>query len=543
MPENNQIETPDRKALPPAENGGPPLLDEPAEERLRRENEELRRQLEEQRQRAEKHQKHQPKRPTSGKLWLLALAIAVVLILALLLGWLPRYRRDKRLAEEARAAAGALPTVSVIAARPSPANTLLMLPGNIQAITEAPILARADGYLRTRYVDIGDRVKTGQLMAVIEAPDLDQQVSQARAQLAQAQAAQKQSGANLEQGKANESLAKVTATRWANMVKRGAVSRQENDQYQSQYQAQVANVGALNQAVSAATESTSAAKANLERLIELQKYEQVRAPFDGIVTYRNVDVGALIATGSTLLFRVAQVDRLRTYLYVPQVNAPAIQVGQSASLLVAEYPGRTFGGTITRTSEALDPTTRTLLTEVQVPNPDRALLPGMFVQVNLNNQRSNPPILVPGDTLVVRADGTSVAVAERTKETAPVRPSEDQNQDKKQDKKQDNKQNQKQPVYLIHMRKVAVGRDYGSAIEIVSGLNNGELAVTSPTDDVREGAKVHVQASKETVNGEAGQQQSGGKRDVNSEQLQPKVGAEPRPNQPDKSDTKRGPGY
>jgi multidrug efflux pump subunit AcrA (membrane-fusion protein) len=332
----------------------------------------------------------------------------------------------------------------------------------------------------------------------------------------------------------------VTAVRWANLLRRGAVSRQENDQYQAQYQAQFANVGALSHAVGAAVENVSAAQANLQRLVDLQKYEHVRAPFTGIVTNRNIDVGALISTGTTLLFRVAQIDNLRTYIYIPQANAPGIQVGQNASLLAVEFPGRRFGGRITRTADALDPATRTLLTEVQVPNPGHSLLPGMFVQVNLGGERKDPPLLVPGDSLIVQSTGTQLAVVERTNETAPV--AQSPNQDAKQ-KDGKNQKPQDKPVYIVHLRKVEIGRDYGTQIEILTGLNDGQLVITNPTDDVREGAKVHIQASKENPSGAGSQPPAGGKRDLNSEQLQPKIGAEPRPNKPDKADTKRGPGY
>ena len=197
----------------------------------------------------------------------------------------------------------------------------LVLPGNIQAVTEAPIVARAEGYVKTRYADIGDRVTAGQLLAEIEAPDLDQQVRQAQAAVTQSQADLERASAALEQGKANESIAKLTATRWDNLVKRGAVSKQENDQYQAQYQAQSANVKALEKAVDAAKGNISAMQANVGRLTEMQNYLKVRAPFAGVVTLRNVDVGTLVNTGSTMLFRIAQTNLLRTYLNVPQASA------------------------------------------------------------------------------------------------------------------------------------------------------------------------------------------------------------------------------
>jgi RND family efflux transporter MFP subunit len=466
----------DQKTLPAPEDHL--LLDKPSEEKLRDEIEALKRELEQERQKSHK-QEHKPERPRSRTLWLIGLALIVVLLLAFFLGYLPSHEREKKLAEEAKKEQAALPVVSVTEAKRSSSNTQLLLPGNVQAIVEAPLLARADGYLKKRYVDIGDRVRKGQELGEIEAPDLDQQVAQGRAQLSQAQAAETQANSNLNQGKANEELARVSAVRWANLFKRGAVASQENDTYQTNYQAQQANVAALTQAVSGAQENIRAAKANVDRLIALQDYEHVRAPFDGVVTYRNVDVGALISTGNTLLFRVAQVDRLLTYIYVPQANAASVQVGQQAELVALQLPNRHFIGTITRTAQEFDSNTRTLLTEIQLPNPERILLPGMYVDVTLNNASPNPPIVIPGDALLVRSNGTQVAVAEQD-------PQAQQQNDAQQ-------QNEK----VIHLVPVAVGRDFGTEIEILSGLKEGDLVVVNPNDDVREGAKVKIQGSKE----------------------------------------------
>jgi RND family efflux transporter MFP subunit len=455
----------DRKTLPPPEDHL--LLDKPVEEKLREEIEELKRELEQERQKSHKED-HKPVRPKSRTLWLIGLALIVVLILAFFQGWLPRHRREEKLAEEAKKEAQALPVVHVTKAQQSPANTKLLLPGNVQAIVEAPLLARADGFLKKRYADIGDRVRKGQLLGEIEAPDLDQQVAQGRAQLAQAIAAETQANSNLTQGKANEELARVSAVRWANLFKRGAVASQENDTYQTNYHAQQANVAALTQAVSGAQENARAARANLDRLIALQSYEFVRAPFDGVVTYRNVDVGALIGTGSTLLFRVAQIDRLLTYIYVPQQNAAAVQVGQPAQLVALELPNKHFTGTVTRTAKELDATTRTLLTEIQLPNPDRILLPGMYVDVTLNSQNGSPSIIIPGDALIVRSNGTQVGVVHQQNDNSKV----------------------------VHLQPVAVGSDFGTQIEIVSGLQEGDLVVVNPNDDVREGVKVNAQPAK-----------------------------------------------
>jgi multidrug efflux pump subunit AcrA (membrane-fusion protein) len=377
---------------PPPER---PLLDETAEVKLRHEVESLRRQLEQERERnrSKEKDKHTPKRPRKRTLWIIGLVLAAILVIAFFAGYLPHRAREKQLRQDAQAEAKALPVLSYINTVRSPSQAELTLPGNIEAITEAPILARADGYLKKRYADIGDRVKEGQLLAEITAPDLDQQVQQARAQVQQARASLRQAKAAVDQARANQALSKVTAERWAGLLKRGAVAPQDNDVRQADYQAQTANVAAMEEAASAAEQNVSAAEANLNRLIQLQGYEEVRAPFAGVITLRNIDAGALITTGQTLLFRIAQTDRLRTYLYVPETNAPQVQVGQKATLTVDEYSGREFTGVITRTSDALDPATRTLLTEVQVRNATAGLSPGMFSEVTLHQLRPNSPCL------------------------------------------------------------------------------------------------------------------------------------------------------
>jgi RND family efflux transporter MFP subunit len=293
----------------------------------------------------------------------------------------------------------------------------------------------------------------------VDAPDLDQQVRQAEAAVEQSQADLARATAALEQGKANESIAKVTATRWDNLVKRGAVSKQENDQYQAQYQAQAANVRALERAVDAAKGNISAMQANVARLTDMQGYLKVRAPFAGVVTLRNVDVGTLVNTGSTMLFRIAQTNLLRTYLNVPQSSASDVHVGQTASLATPELPERKFLGAVTRTANALDPSSRTLLVEVQVPNPEGKLLPGMYVEVDLHLPRKDPPLLLPSNTLTVRPEGTMVAALDANN--------------------------------AVHFQRVVIGRDFGSSIEILSGLRAGERVIANPNDSVQEGVKVH----------------------------------------------------
>jgi RND family efflux transporter MFP subunit len=430
------------------------------ESELRAEIEELKRQLE-QKQTSAEHVV-QPSRHTIRNLVLLFVAILVV---GFMVGYVPLHRRELQLVAEADTHNEALPQVSVMTARRAEGRGNLVLPGNIQAVTEAPILARAEGFVKTRLVDIGDRVTAGQLLAEIEAPDMDQQVRQAQAAVQQAEADLERASAALEQGKANESLAKVTAERWDNLVKRGVVSRQENDQYQAQYTAQSANVHALDRAVAAAKSNISAAQANVARFSDLQSYLKVRAPFAGVITLRNVDVGALVNSGSTMLFRIARTNLLRTYVNVPQSSAADIHVGQKAFLSTSEAPETKFPGQVARTSNSLDPSSRTLLVEIQAENSAGKLMPGMYVQVDLNLPRKDPPLLIPSETLVVRPEGTLVALVGAGN--------------------------------VVHFQPIQVGRDFGDHIEVLSGMNEGERAIVNPNDSVQEGVRVQPVAGAE----------------------------------------------
>ena len=428
----------------------------PTELQLRAEIEELKRRLEEQNNTpAASHSKSVPSGPL---LWSLGFFLLALMVTAFFAGYLPRQRRQQVLAAEAKAEVESLPLATVTTVTRGPARAQLVLPGNLQPVTEAPVLARASGYLRNRYADMGDRVKQGQVLAEIEAPELDQQIRQAQATLEQAQSSVQQSEAALDQGRSNENLARITAERWANLVSRGAVSKQENDVYQAQYAAQKANVDALGKAVAAARSNVGAAQANLARLTELKSYQTVRAPFAGVITMRNVDIGALINEANTMLYRIAQTGRMRTYINVPQSEAESVRVGQTATLAFSELANRKFTGTVTRTSNALDPATRTLLTEIEVPNPDGVLLPGMFTQVDLQMLRKSPPLLIPGDTLVVRADGPQVALVSTGGD--------------------------------VHFTRIQLGRDYGDRMEVLSGLQEGQQIAVNPSDAVREGAKV-----------------------------------------------------
>ena len=303
----------------------------------------------------------------------------------------------------------------------------LLLPGNTSPLNEAYVFARAAGYLKKRYVDIGDHVREGQIMAEIEEPDLDQQVLQARASLAQTRGALGQTQASLEQSQAQLRLQDVTLRRIKTLVTRGVLSQQQGDQAQADYDNAAALVKVAEANVFAAQENVKASEANLARLIELQGYEKIRAPFSGVVTARSVDAGALISANgagqgtpnlgttnappgsSSELFRVAQVGTLRILVNVPQGYAPEIHVGTQADVTL-QGSNRKYTGKVTRTAQSLDQTTRTMLTEVQVVNRDGSLLPGMYTDIRFKTNRLDPPLLIPGDSLVVRPKGPMVAV-------------------------------------------------------------------------------------------------------------------------------------
>jgi len=442
---------------------GPNWTNDKTEERLLAEIEELKRKLHAQ----HRDESHRGKggRPSAATLWILAVVAVLVLIGAFFAGYLPQASRQTALAKEAKEDTVALPPVNVVEVERASGKSQLVLPGNIQAVTEAPVLARASGYIKTRLADIGDRVKEGQLLAEIEAPELDQQVRQAKASEDQTRASLEQATANLQQGKTNAEMARLTWERWNALVQKGAVARQDVDTYKAQYDALGENVQSLDKAVNVAKSNITAAEANLGRLTEMQGYLKVRAPFAGVITLRNVDTGALVAEGNTLLFRIAQTDRLRTYVNVPQSDSTSIRVGQTAQLKIPDLPLKTFTGTVTRTANALDPATRTLLAEVQVPNQDGLLLPGMYSEVNFTTPRMEPPLMIRSDALVVLGDGPHVAVVG-----------------------DDN---------VVHFKSVQVGRDYGDQLEVLGGLEKGQRVVISPGDVVRENAKVRPVLVKE----------------------------------------------
>jgi membrane fusion protein, multidrug efflux system len=361
-------------------------------------------------------------------------------------GIVPRVAQHQRLAAAAIAAGVSVPTVSVTKVTHDSSPSSVSLPGALTAVQTAAIYARTPGYVRRRLVDIGSRVRAGQLLADIDAPDLDQQVAQARAVVAQTRAAQELAQANL--------------ARWRALAVDSAVTAQELDQMQAAFDEAVAN--------------SNSADANLQRLVQLQAYERVVAPFAGVITARNVDAGALVgpaggvsatlpaggASAPGSLFTVAQTDTLSVYVTVPEDYAAAVAIGKPAVVVVPALPGDTLRGRVARTAGSLDPTARTLLTEVRVANPKGVFLPGMYAQVRLALGPATPPLRVPATALVIR-DGPPQVVTVA-------------------------------PDSTVRYQTVTIGRDLGSWVEVTGGLADTSVVVINPPDDLRDGVRVHV---------------------------------------------------
>lgn len=428
------------------------------EESLRRENQRLREELDRLKGAGHSDTPHNIWKPSAVTISAIFFGACVLAVIAFFAGYIPLRANREVIAAEAHQEQTALPRMNVVRVVRSNRQSGIILPGSIQPVTEAPVLARADGYIQRRLVDIGDKVKAGQMLAEIDAPELTDQVAQARAAEQQAEAALDQANANVKQGQTDMELARIMAQRSGVLVGRGAVARQDDDQTQAQYQAKIAALQSLQKAVDVQRANIAAAKSNLARLQKMDEYRGVVAPFDGVITQRNVDVGALVTSGSTLLFRIAQVDTLRTYVTVPQSYADSIRTGQPAILTVSNLPGRQFAGSVARSANALDPSSRTLLVEVHVPNHDRLLLPGMYAQVELTSARAQPPLLVPSDAMIMRDNGAQVAVLGSGN--------------------------------LLHLRKIDVGRDYGDRLEVVAGLQEGDRIVDNPGDEARDGLKI-----------------------------------------------------
>jgi RND family efflux transporter MFP subunit len=394
---------------------------------------------------------------------LVILATVIVLGGAVAFGLFPRLTQQKALLAASKEETERLPVVNVAEVRRSPANAYLTLPGTIVPILEAPIYARADGYLRKLYVDIGDHVKAGQVLADIESPEMDQELRQGRATENQSKAALKQAEAQLEQAKANREIAKLTLDRWKQLVARGVVSKQETDEKQAIFNAREADVNAAIAAVGVAQSNLASNEANVQRLTEMKAFDHVTAPFDGIITVRNTTTGTLISAGTESpnheLYREAQMDRLRIWISVPQAHTATIHDGMPADLTVQNLPGRVFHGSVNRTANSLDEASRTMRAEVRVENPDHALLPGMYAEVKFATKRATPPLTIPGDAVVTRANGTQVALVD--------------------------------DEHKVHVQKVLVGTDTGAEVEVLSGLSEGQFIIINPTDEVREGVRVN----------------------------------------------------
>ena len=428
----------------------------------------------------------------SGKIRTVVLA-SIALALLLAIGILPRINRSSRAAETARAATEDLPVVSVVNARTSGSTAELQLPGNTEPINVAHVYARASGYIRERRADIGTRVKAGQVLAIIESPEVDQQLAQARANLEQAHAALAQAQSNLDQARAgvnqasaniiqcraNEEIAATTNDRWTRLVSRGVLAKQAGDERRTALAARAAETQAALAAsktaeaivvsrqadVTAAQAAIDAQVANVRRLEQLQAFERVLAPFNGVVSERKIERGDLVsadAGGDRNLFTVVQGNVLRIKVSVPQTYAVDLHPGQPAEVTVAERPGRTFPGKVARTAEALDASSRTLLSEVQVDNASGDLLPGMYSQVKFALGRAHATILAPANTLLANSQGTRVVVV-----------TEDGR---------------------AHFVPVQVGRDLGTEIEIITGLRGSERLITNPADTLTEGQAVRVQS-------------------------------------------------
>ncbi|PYR42186.1 MAG: efflux transporter periplasmic adaptor subunit [Acidobacteria bacterium] len=333
----------------------------------------------------------------------------------------------------------AVPAVAVVTPERGAPKEEIVLPGTIQAFTDAPIYARTNGYLRKWYADIGAHVRAGQLLAEIDTPELDQQLQAARADLATAQA--------------NARLAQTTAERYRDLIRSDSVSRQDLD-----------NANGTLEAREAAVES---ARANVRRLEQLQSFRRIESPFAGVVTARNTDIGALIDSGSNAkeLFHVAAVNRLRVFVNVPEVYSRAARAGLAAELTLKEFPGRSFTGTLARTSSAIDVASRTLLTEIDVDNAKGELLPGSYAEVHIKLPSAAATLKLPVDALIFKTDGLQVATVDAANRVALVT--------------------------------VTAGRDFGDTVEIVAGLRGDERVVANPPDSLASGQVVRVVAPAE----------------------------------------------
>jgi membrane fusion protein, multidrug efflux system len=374
-----------------------------------------------------------PVKPHSARA---ALLVVLALVIAGGFSLAKRFSDRNVLARETEKLA--IPTVAVLKPSMEPTKEELSLPAQLQAYVESSIYSRTNGYLLHWYKDIGSHVNKGELMAEIDTPEVDQELLQARA--------------NHQQIAAQLELAKSSAERWANLRKTDSVSQQEADQQTSAYTQARANL--------------AAADANVKRLEQLESFKHIYAPFSGVVTKRNVDTGALIASGNAgqnkELFDIAQVDPLRVYVNVPQADARYIHKGMEAHIELREFPGQKYTGKVVRTADVIDPATRTMLTEVDVPNPNGRLMPGSFAQVYFAVSVQVTRMSIPVNTVLFRPEGPRVAVV-----------GADQR---------------------VHLKPISIGRDYGLTIEVLGGLDPADQVVANPADSLEEGQQVNVSA-------------------------------------------------
>ena len=380
----------------------------------------------------------EPVAPTGAKRrfgTLAAFATAVLIAVLFLIVILPRMQAGKAIAEIHK---DTRPLVIVVPAQRAKANTELNLPGTMLPIQEAPLYARTNGFVKRWLVDIGATVKEGQLLAEIETPEVDREL--------------KQILANQQQAKANMDLARSTAERWKAVLKENAVSPQEVDEKISAYKARQADF--------------AASQANVERLTQYKAFQRVTAPFAGTITGRNVEVGQLISANNTdpnrWMFKLAKMDTLRIYINVPQSHIRMIKPDAPVSVVLKEFP-QPFAGKVLRTAGALDPQSKTLLTEVQVPNANGELVAGMYAQVKFALNQTEPYILLPSNTLIIRQEGPQVAMVEKN---------------------------------TVQLRKVKLGRDLGTQVEVLSGVNENEMIITNPTDTMRDGVTVTTKVAE-----------------------------------------------
>jgi RND family efflux transporter MFP subunit len=388
----------------------------------------------------------------------------ILLVVLLAIGIIPRVLENREARDVALASTVLLPEVIVVHPRLAAVQTAVSLPGNLQPLYSASVFARTNGYVESRSVDIGSHVKAGQVLAVISAPEVDQQLNQSRADALEAAAAVEQSKAALKQVQANLGIARITQKRYASLIEKRAVTQQALDEADEAFRARTADVSAAGANIDAAEASLKSRKANVERLTQLQGFERVVAPFDGVITARNIELGDLVnagsGNGSMSLFSVAQSNVLRVQVEVPQSAALAIKVGQQATLTVQERPGRRYVATVTRSAESINVAARTMLTEVQVDNRDGSLVPGMYGEVNFDITASQPSLIIPSTALVIDKNGMHVVSV-----SADSR---------------------------VHFVAVDIGQDQGSDVEISQGLRGGETLVSNPSDLLSDGEKVSV---------------------------------------------------